>query len=661
MSVADQLLLLSAVSWGVAAIVALRGWTALGRALLAAGALSGIVAAVFQLPDSTQTVLLPIRLAGEAVTFRLEPEALWLMGFGLAPAGFACALASPSKAGMGGWLFGAALSLMGALGVFGLQNGAALLVAWEAMSLGGAVMILSERLEASRGRTVLFMLALLEVGAVALLLGVAVLGLWASSLDFTQFVVRAPSLTAAMQVGVGLLLLGGFGAKLGLLPFYEWFPGAYGSGSGASGAILSGVVLNAAFFGLARGLMEWLPAAPDDAFPVLAVIVIVVATISAILTVLYAFQQDDWRRLLSFSSAENASIAVVVLGAAMLFRGYRLQELAGLAWTVALLHLAGHALAKGTLFITADGLRRARGTYDITTSGAGSDWLFGVGALLAAMSLAAMPPTAGFVSEWFVFQSVFQGFHLPSLGGRLVLALTGAGLALTVAVAFAACMKVIGISVLGIDATHRATTIRRSYSGTVGFLGLMVLALGVGMPAWLSGLDVATAVHFGSAVTREMHDGLLLVPLTAKFAFISPSLLVIVMPLLALLPVGLILGSRRLPVRRSPVWYGGLSPDPSRASPTALTFSNALRTFYSFVYRPTADIEHDAEAGGYFVKKLVFEHDVAPIFGPLLFRPAERIVNTVAGRLRLLQSGHLNAYLGLIGILLVLILALTLA
>ena len=41
-----------------------------------------------------------------------------------------------------------------------------------------------------------------------------------------------------------------------------------------------------------------------------------------------------------------------------------------------------------------------------------------------------MSPMAGFVSEWFVFQTVFQGFHLPTLGGRLVLALTGAGLAL---------------------------------------------------------------------------------------------------------------------------------------------------------------------------------------------------------------------------------------
>ena len=159
-----------------------------------------------------------------------------------------------------------------------------------------------------------------------------------------------------------------------------------------------------------------------------------------------------------------------------------------------------------------------------------------------------------------------------------------------------------------------------------------------------------------------MHDGPLLVPLTAKFAFISPSLLVIVMPLLvARARSGSFWEASRRPVRRSPVWYGGLSPDPARASTTALTFSNAMRTFYSFVYRPTAVTERDADAGGYFVKKLSFEHDVAPIFGPLLFQPTVRAVRAIAGKLRVLQSGHLNFYLSLIGLLLVLILGLTLA
>jgi formate hydrogenlyase subunit 3/multisubunit Na+/H+ antiporter MnhD subunit len=626
---------------------------------LAIGCLVVIAAAVLTLPDATAGAFLPISIAGEPTKFRLDPEALWLMGFGLVPAMFACALSSPSHNGAGGWLFGAALSLIGALGVFGVQNGAAFLIAWELMSLGGAVMILSERLGSSRGRTVLFMLSLLEVGAVALVLAVIMLGSGASSLGFASFTARAAFLTQGTQLTIGILLLIGFGAKLGLLPFYEWFPGAYGAGSGASGAILSGVILNAAYFGLARGLIEWLPAKTDSAFPLLSAIIIVVATISAILTILYAFQQDDWRRLLSFSSAENSSIAVVALGAAMLFRAYDLSALAGLAWTVALLHLAGHALAKGTLFLAADGLHSATKSYAITPSGAGSHRLFGIGAFLAALSLAAMPPAAGFVSEWFVFQTVFQGFHLPSLGGRLILALTGAGLALTAAVAFATFVKVIGIGILGRGA-HRAS-LRRSYSFTIIVLGLSVLALGVGMPFWLSLLDTTTATHFGSAVSQQMHDGVILVPLTAKFAFISPTLLIIVMPLLSLIPIAFVMWSRRFPVRRGPVWYGGLFPDPARATTTSLTFSNAMRTFYSFVYRPTAAIGRDADAGGYFVRRLVFEHDVAPIFGPLLFQPLVRLVRAAAGKLRLLQSGNLNFYLSLIGLLLVLILGLTLA
>ncbi len=654
----NDLLLLSALLWGAAAILGLCRWPALGRVFLVTGSVSGIAAAIMALPEPVGTVVLPMRLADETVAFRMDPEALWLMGFGLAPAGFASALASPSRTPAGGWVFGAALSLIGALGVFGVQNGAALLAAWEMMSLGGAVMILSERMDASRGRATLFMLALLEVGAVALLIAVAILGLHASSLDLTRFAESAATLDATMQSILGLLLLIGFGAKLGLLPFYEWFPGAYGAGSGASGAILSGTVLNAAYFALARGLTSWLPTAPGQSFPFLPAIVIVVATISAILTILYAFQQDDWRRLLSFSSAENASIAVLALGAAMLFRAHDLRELAGLASVIALLHLAGHALAKGALFLAADGLRRANGGYTIAPSGAGGHRLFGIGALLAGMSLAAMPPTAGFVSEWFMFQTVFQGFHLPDLAGRLILALTGAGLALTVAVALATFVKLLGLGVLGRDA-NRPAAIPRRYSASVGLLGLGVLAVGAGMPLWLSALDVFAAREFGSAVTRQMHEGPLLVPLTSKFAFISPSLLIVVMPLLALVPIILVLATSRFSIRRAPVWYGGLAPDPARASTTALTFSNAMRTFYSFVYRPTADIKRDADAG-YFVNRLVFEHDVAPIFGPLLFQPAVRLVQAAASKLRLLQSGYLNFYLSLIGLLLVLVLGLTL-
>ena len=78
--------------------------------------------------------LLPVNRSG----FLLTPDGLWLLGFGLAPAALACAVSSPSPRGQSGWLFGAAMSLIGALGVFGLQDGASFLIAWEVMSFGGA-------------------------------------------------------------------------------------------------------------------------------------------------------------------------------------------------------------------------------------------------------------------------------------------------------------------------------------------------------------------------------------------------------------------------------------------------------------------------------------------------------------------------------------------
>jgi hydrogenase-4 component B len=656
----NDLLAAAFLLWVTAGIIALtqRGLAA-ARLLLGLGAAAGIVAALTSLPDGTVAVVLPTRLVGEAVAFRLAPDALWLMGFGLAPAILACWLGSPARQGQAGWLFGAALSLIGALGVFGLQNGAAFLIAWEIMSFGGAVILLGEKLSPAHGRSVLFMLALLEIGSVALLLAVVLLAEEAQSFAFDRFAAIAVALPAAARVFVGVLLVLGFGAKLGLLPFYEWFPAAYSAGSGASGAVLSGVVLNAALFGLGRGLFAWVPGETALGATGLGIFVVVLAVASAILCALYAFQQEDWRGLLGFSSAENAAIAAAMIGAALMFRGDRLPALASLAWTVALLHMAGHALAKGALFLTADGVYRATGTYAIVHTDLLRRTLplFGVGALFAAMSLAAMPPQAGFVSEWYVFETVFQGFHLSYLGGRLVLALAGAGLALTVAVAFAAFVKLIGIGLLG-RAAGRSPTPPGGIAAAVGLLGLGVLALAVGMPYWLPSLDVAIAQRFATEAVRAMHPGLILVPLTPTFAFISPTLLIIVMPLLALIPLALVWASRRFAVRRVPVWYGGRDHDPALVSTTALTFANALRTFYSFVYRPREETARETGGHGYFVRRLVFTHEVAPIFGPLLFAPATQFVRFLADRLSVLQSGSLNIYLAMIGLVLVIILAL---
>ena len=653
---------ITAILWAlsfVAALVVPSG--RLARVGLVAGCLVGICACILTLPAPSPVFTLGIFLADTPVQFQLTAGACWLLLFGLIAAIFVCALATPLTVGKRGsyWLAGLAVTLLGAFGVFGLQDAMSFLIAWEVMSVGGAVLLLTECKEPA-GRPVLFMLALLEVGAVSVLLALLLLGNHANWFSFAALNSSRFGPTSGSAL-ITLLLLFGFGAKLGVLPFYEWFPAAYGSGSGATGVIFSGIVLNAAFYALARSVLEWLPQSGRWMIGA-AIIMVIAGVLTAIFAIFNAFQEEDWRRLLSLSSAENAGIAVAILGVCVLFLIEGLRGPAALAWIVCLIHLAGHSIAKGTLFLTADGVYSVNESYFIRQSGLlrNTKALFGIGALLAAISLAALPPLAGFVSEWYVFQTLFQGMQVNMVGARLTIALAAAGLALVAAVALATFAKLFGIGLLGDGHTHR-TNLSRTRTTSVFVLGVSVLILAVGMPWWVQSLGPASSTLFDFNAPVAMRDAWLLVPLSNKFAFISPTKLIITAPLLALIPIIIFLLSRRgFPLRRAPVWSGGRREDVRRIATTSLAFSNALRTFYSFIYGPTHNLEREYDHGPYFVKRLIFNQEVAPIFGPYLFAPLTRFVRSIAKGVSALQSGYLNFYNALIGTLLVLILALSL-
>jgi hydrogenase-4 component B len=658
-----ELLLAMPILWGASLVAALVDRSGIfARIGIVLGCVEGIAACVVILPASSNLIAAGFSLGDTPVYFQLSPAACWLLLFGLIPAFFAAGLSSTAIGGskQRSWLAGMALALLGALGVFGFQDAMSFLIAWEVMSLGGAIMILGERVSESTGSPTLFMLALLEVGAVSILLSLLLLGNHAGSVSFAALTaVRLPSTPSALVVG--LLLLIGFGAKLGILPFYEWFPAAYGSGSGATGVVFSGIVLNAAFYALARAVLSWLPRSGVWVMSA-AIIMIIAGVLSAILAIFNAFQEEDWRRLLSLSSAENAGVAVAVLGASLLFAVSGLPGPAGLAWIVCLIHLAGHSLAKGTLFLTADAVYTANKNYIIRQTGLlrNTAAIFGIGALFAAMSLAALPPQAGFVSEWYIFQTLFQGMQMNVVAARLTIALSAAGLALVAAVALATFAKLFGIGLLG-DGQIDSSPIHFGRCRSIYILGLCVLTLAVGMPWWVQALGPASNAIFGINAAVHMKSELLLVPLSGKFAFISPTKLIIAGPLLALIPLGLFLISQRgWRFRRVPVWSGGRREDARRIATTSLAFSNALRTFYGFIYGPTHNLEREYDHGPYFVKRLIFNQEVAPIFGPYLFSPLVRLVRKIADKIGILQSGYLNFYNALIGMLLVLILGLAL-
>ena len=656
---------LAAGLWAAAAAFSLLGLGARqGRILLACGAAASAIGAVLGLIHGGSATATLASLGGLRLRFRLDVAALWLIGWSMLPTGCAVLLGgararfpradAPSGPHPGRWVFGAALGLLGALGVFGLHNGAGLFIAWEAMTLGAVLILLADRSDDAGGRAGFFMLTLLEIGAGGLLLALAALSV--SGLGFAAIAARLHTLSFWPVLMFGLLIAAGAGAKLGLLPFYEWFPEAYGQARGSSGALFSGLFLNAAWFVLARALLYWTPASTVSM--ALGVVLLVLGTISAILSILFALQEDDWRRLLGYSTAENAGLAVVALGAALMFRAQALPELSALAFLVGLMHLAGHTLAKGALLFAADGVHDCTGSFAIAPRGLlrRAPGTLGLGAILGGMSLAAMPPTIGFVSEWYLFQTIFHDFALHTQGARIALALAGAGVALTAALALATFVKLLGVGLLGPRSPGTVAPSRRYRLATL-VNGLAVPALALALLWLLPWLAANPWPRLLDRAAPALVHGALLVPLSAGFAFISPVMLVVVGPLLALPAVGVVwLALSRRGIRRVPLWSGGL-PVAARNATTALAFSNAMRVFYGFVYRPRTTTRRHYGSRRYFIQALRFEYAQSAIFTPLLFRPALTLIARLARAFRRLQSGFLNDYLAVLGLLLIAVFA----
>ena len=116
----------------------------LSRTLLACGAGAGAVLCFKELPSSAIFFTVPFGPDMDGTYFMLDANASWLLGLGFAAAVLVF-IAGPNTASPRGWCFGAAMSLLGAYGVAGLQDGMSFLVAYEVMSLGGAVMIMADR------------------------------------------------------------------------------------------------------------------------------------------------------------------------------------------------------------------------------------------------------------------------------------------------------------------------------------------------------------------------------------------------------------------------------------------------------------------------------------------------------------------------------------
>jgi hydrogenase-4 component B len=447
------------------------------------------------------------------------------------------------------------------------------------------------------------------------------------------------------------------------VPSHVWMPRGYRAAPGPLRAVMAGVAVNVGFYGMWRTL-DLLQGPPGW----LAVAVLLLGGCTALLGIAHATVGTDLATVVAYSSVENGGLICVGYGVALVGAAIGQPPLTAVGLLAATLQMVAHALGKSLLFCATSGIEDATGTTRLDDlRGVGHRLpVSGTGLAVGALTLAGLPLTVGFVSEWFLLESLMQQFRVGRLDYALPLAAAGALVALTVGFAAVAFVRLVGLVVLGPPRVGPSAEppARGRDVGALGASGLAVLAAGcvaiaAVAPLWIRVLAAGLDAVVPQGVSGGALQGPWVVqPVYPEFSALSPSWLAVAMPalLLAVVALGAALSRNRMfAVRRVPVWRsatGGVDGESQYtpfgfANPTRKVLANVLltRSELRTVEQATggrADDPQRTAAGAH----LGYTTDVVEIVEQFLLRPLGRALLAAVRTAKRLQSGRLDAYLG---------------
>ncbi len=323
---------------------------------------------------------------------------------------------------------------------------------------------------------------LTSLGAVLALLGFLIL-YWglrtAGGAPFTWrgLAAAAPHLPPALLWPAFLLILVGFGTKIGLVPMHGWLPDAHSQAPAPICALLSGVETTTVLYVILQ-LLPLVGVAPGlDAGPWLVGFGLVSTGIAALLLI----SVRDFKRLFAFSTVEHMGIIMVAVG------------LGGAeAHLAALYQIAGHAIAKSFCFFAAGLVAMTAGTQEIAAiRGLSRSSPLAAAALVAgAAAIVGAPPFALFASELSILKAGMERGQYVAVGL----------LALFIIVSFCAVMRHINRMAFGTADGAGAAAVRApplSCKLTLALAAIPLVAIGIWMPGPLAALLRAAAAGMG--------------------------------------------------------------------------------------------------------------------------------------------------------------------
>ena len=560
------------------------------------------------------------------------------------------------------------------------------LAAWEAMSIVAYLLVSFEHEHQESSHAGFVMLAMSEAGTIAVVLAFVLLASAAGTLEFDKLRSAAPILTAEVSWAVFLLSFFGFSVKAGLVPLNSWLPLAHPVAPTNVSALLSSVIVNLGIYGIIRLNLDLAPI--KGSLP--GLIVLGVGSLSALIGILYATVQAEMKRLLAHSTIENMGIVTAGIGASMTFVATGHPVIGGIALIAALYHLVNHSVYKALLFVGTGAVEAGAGTRDLDRLGGIVRRMPWTSAffLVGVLSIAALPPLNGFVSEWLTLQTILRSAVLSSTPIKVVFAISGALLALTAGLAVTCFAKVYAMGFLGMPRSDGAALAAEAHGSTLTPLALLAascILLGIlptyvipvidGVVTPLTHESAAAALvppFFNSdeqrqenlppAFLAEFHDlgaqigqdalpgrGLVVLHRGGErnpvvFAMSTSYMLVALAGILALSFVTFRLLSARRAPKRGPVWAGGLRYLSPGMTYTATGFSNPVRVIFEAVLHPAVGEDNVEAVGRHFRTAIVRNHSDVHIVDRLVLEPPVAALRRLADIAGWMHVGSVNAY-----------------
>ena len=530
--------------------------------------------------------------------------------------------------------------------VVSANNVVMFLIVWELMSIISYLLVLFEHEKEEVRKAGFIYIVMTHIGTGFIILSFLILAGSSGSFNFNTFNAAATVLSPELKDAVFIFALIGFGTKAGIVPLHIWLPYAHPAAPSNVSALMSGVMIKTAIFMLIRVFFDFLGAGVAW----WGMLVLILASVSALLGVLYALMEHDMKRLLAYHSVENIGIILIGVGVSMIFMASGHPDLAAFGLIAGLYHTVNHAVFKSLLFMGAGSIVYSTHTRNIEEYGGlikKMPWtaLF---FLIGAISISALPPFNGFVSEWLTFQAQLLSINLSDNITKMLVLFSGAGLALTSALAAACFVKAFGVSFLALprsDHAQHSKEVPVPMLIGMGILSLMCIVLGVLPFFFIRIIDSISSTLVGVSIISRIDVNLSIATLSAFPSTISTTAIAILVFVVLPLPVIMYLILKRTPSPKYETWGCGQPISTGRNEYTATAFSKPFRMWFQGLFRPRREIQTTYSDSPFFKEKVIFSSEIDLIFERYLYNPVIWLVVTGSRYMRIIQTGYLQTYL----------------